>query len=291
VTAALTPLLRSTIRRLTPPPLIPRLIRARTEAAWADPDYRRRAELQMRFLLGKSSRAGEIEEIAYRYIERQKWRDELRWHPRLICRQRVDGIDILRRDPSRPMILNFMHHGQYDGLHPSLAYHGVPCHLVAAGQSMEGASAARRQHIKVVIRNGIIVREAGTANIAAVLKPGVTLSIASDVPGRTAVTFLGRRVLGSSGTAHLSFSTNTPVAVITTHPTGPDSSHWRIHEPLEPTDFDAPLDMLTEILRIHEKAILAWPEAVDYPIGRWRIADDADRAEFDLIAKGPATER
>ena len=49
----------------------------------------------------------------------------------------------------------------------------------------------------------------------------------------------------------------------------------RVHEPLDPADFATPTALLEEMVKQHERAILAWPEATDLPLSRWGAAADA----------------
>jgi hypothetical protein len=272
------------VRQLTPTALVPILIARRARRDWADPQLRRRAILQMRFLLGHSSRADEIEQIAYRYLEYRKHRDELRWHPRRITAQRIEGTSVLARYESRPVILNFMHQGQFDGMFASLKRLGFPSQIVVTPRALgDNASQALRQHVRVVARGGEVVPARNTSQIAERLLPGVRLAIASDVPGRTPVSFLGRRVVGSSGAAHLAFAAQAPVVPITTHQDGVGGSYWQLHEAMEPGDFATPMELLHAVLGVHEPAILAWPEAVEFPIARWGVAADEDEQEFALL--------
>jgi lauroyl/myristoyl acyltransferase len=109
------------------------------------------------------------------------------------------------------------------------------------------------------------------------LRPGSTLAIASDVPGRTPVEFLGRPVLGSFGAARIAMLADAPVVLVTAHRDGDGGSYLRVHPPLEPRDFTDPAVLLAEILRRHGEAVLAWPEALDAPLARWGRVEPASQ--------------
>jgi hypothetical protein len=265
------------VRRVVPVRFVPTLVRWRLDQLWADPDFRREQEDQMRFLLEHTSRASEVSELGYAYAEQMLLRAHLRWHWRTISRQEVRGVEWLttRRDPNRAIVLSFMHHNRYDGLFGSLARAGAPCHALMARELMlPEAGTVYRQHRRVVTRGAHVVpADIGTEAIADVLRPGVTLAIASDFPGRTPVTFLGRRVLGSFGAARIATLTNSPVVLVTARRDGA-GSFVQVEAPLEPADYAGPAELLDDILRRHEEPVLAWPEALDGPKARWGVLED-----------------
>jgi lauroyl/myristoyl acyltransferase len=265
------------IRRAVPVRLVPALVRWRLDQLWADPDFRLEQEDQMRYLLEHTERASEIPELGYRYAEQMLLRAHLRWHWRTISHQEVRGVEWLttRRDPNRAIVLSFMHHNRYDGLFGSLARAGARCHALMARELMlPEAGTVYRQHARIVTRGAQVVpADSGTEAIVDVLRPGVTLAIASDFPGRTPVTFLGRRVLGSFGAARIATMTNSPVVLVTARRDGA-GSYVQVEPPLEPSDYAGPGELLEDILRRHEEPVLAWPEALDGPKARWGVLEE-----------------
>ena len=99
------------------------------------------------------------------------------------------------------------------------------------------------------------------------------LGIASDVPGRTPVTFLGRRVVGSFGAPRMATTTNSPVVLVTARRDA-GGSYLQLDPPLEPADFADPGALLDEMLRRHGEAILAWPEALESPLARFGALEE-----------------
>jgi lauroyl/myristoyl acyltransferase len=233
----------------------------------------------MHWLLEHTERAPEVPELAYRYAEYAMLRSFLRWHPRAITHQRVDGIEWLttRRDPERSIVLNFMHHARYDGMFKSVARHGVTLQVIMSPKILGAETeTSLKQHRRVMGMGAeIFPATGGTDALATLLVPGATVLIASDVPGQTPITWLGRKVLGSFGAARIAAMQNSQVVVVTARrdDAGP---YLRVHEPLEPTDHADPRDLLDEMLRLHGEAVLAWPEAFEVPWARFgHIEDDA----------------
>lgn len=261
------------LRRLVPARALPDLIRRRIDRLWEDPEYRASQEDQMRYLLEHTERADEVTPLARAYAEQMMLRSYLRWHPRKITRQPVRDVEWLttRRDPNRPVVLSFLHHHRYDGMFASLARVGVRCDIVTLPDALApDAPAHIKQHIRVCRRGGTMIpTTGGTEALVAGMGPGTTLAIATDVPGRTPVEFLGRKVLGSFGAARIAFLTDSPVVLVTARRDDAGSSYLQVHEPLEPRAYGDAAGLLTEILRLHGEAVLAWPEALDAPQSRW----------------------
>ncbi|RNL61230.1 hypothetical protein EFK50_17845 [Nocardioides marmoriginsengisoli] len=265
------------VRGLVPAAALPGIVRRRIDRLWANDAYRELQEAQMRHVVEFTDRAEEIPELARGHAEQMMLRGYLRWHPRRITRQPVRDVEWLttRRDRSRPVVMSFMHHHRYDGMFGSLARAGAPSNILTLPDALEpDAPVQIKQHIRVVRRGGTLVpTTGGTGVIVDAMLPGSIWSIASDVPGRTPVDFLGRRVLGSFGAARIATITDSPVVLVTSHRDGAGGSYLQVHAPLEPKDFADPADLLSEMLRRHGQAILEWPEALDAPLSRWGRAD------------------
>lgn len=273
------------LRRLLPVRLIPGRVQRRTDRLWRDAGFREHAEQSMEFLLGCSERAAEAPALARGYAEFMVQRTYLRWHPRTVTRQRVRDVEWLttRRDPDRGVVLSFAHHGQYDGLFASLARHGVAISAVMTPAMMgKGAPLPYRQHHALIRKGAHIVPsmagdDAQATTRAAILcldllRKRTILAIASDMPGPTPVTFLGRRVLGSEGASRFAAMTGSPVVVVTTRRDA-DGPYLQVHPPLEPADFADPSDLLAAVLDLHGEAVLAWPEAYESPFARFGVLE------------------
>lgn len=262
------------VRSLIPLRALPGIARRRMDTLWQDDAFRTSQEAEMQFLLEHTDRAEEIPQISRRYAEFALLRGYRRWHPGHLSRQPVTGIEWLttRRDPARGVVLSFLHHAQYEGMFPSLARQGARVHAVVAPEAFDPASPIQlRQHFKVagmMPATTLVPASVGSAGLAALLEQGEVVAIASDVAGRSPVQFLGREIPIASGAARLAVQTNSPVVLVTAHPQPDGSPSVQVHEPIESADFADPADLLAEIMRRHEPAVLAWPEAFDSPYGR-----------------------
>lgn len=265
------------LKRLVPVSFLPTLVERRVARIWENEEYRQAQEAQMRYLLEHTERAAEIPELARGSAEHALLRTYLRWHPKHVLRQPVDGVEWLttRRDPSRSIIVSFIHHGLYEGLFASLGRAGAPCAIMVSPLVLgPDTPTGLKQHIRLLGHgNRVIPATGGTDALQAEIKPGLAIGIASDVPGHTEVTFLGRRVLASFGAALMAHRTNSQVVVATSHRVGA-GTRIQVHEPLEPKDFDQPMDLLNAILDKHAAAVLAWPEALDTPLARWGVVEE-----------------
>lgn len=261
------------LRKRVPSWAIPLLVAVRTHLAWSRSAVRADARAQMAFLLEHTRPGADLDAVAHDYVRYQVRRGELRWHPELITHLRVEGIErlVVARDQGRGVMLNFVHHGYYDGAFASIGRHGIACRMVVYPYMLEpDAPLWLKQHVAVACAGGGTPVDAaiGTAGLTELLQRGEVVAIASDVPGRTPMTFAGREVLGSFGAARLATDTNSPVVVMTTEE-GPDGPFARLHGPFEPKDFTSPKELLEALLAIHEARQLEEPEATDLPLSRW----------------------
>jgi lauroyl/myristoyl acyltransferase len=270
--------LREYSKRVVPLRYIDSVVERRVGRLWDNEQYRAMQELQMRYLLEHTERADEVPDLARKFAEYALMRTYLRWHPAPVRHQPVRDIEWLttRRDPDRSIILNFMHHGLYEGLFTSLRNAGAPITILGTPKLLGSETpTGLKQHMKLVREgNPYITATGGLDHIQAKVRPGMTMAIASDVPGRTEVTFLGRRVLSSFGAALIASNTNSQVVIATARRDDDGNGYIQIHEPLEPKSFTEPMDLLHEMLRQHGEAVLAWPEAVDMPRARWGIVEE-----------------
>jgi lauroyl/myristoyl acyltransferase len=267
------------IRRRVPRALLPVLVGVRFLIAWSTPSVRADARDQMRFLLEQTQPGTDLDGAARAYVRSQIWRGELRWHPELVIHLRVEGFEHLRaaRDQGRGVILNFMHHGSYEGALASVGLLGVPTHmLVYPYMVREDAPRWLKQHLRVGRMGGgtTVSTEIGTQGIIDLLNQGEVVAVASDVPGRTTLRFAGREVRGSFGAARTAFDAGSPVVVMTSEvdDRGPFA---RIHEALEPKLFDSPRSLMEEMLVRHERVIVQWPHHTDLPLSRWGSVEES----------------
>ena len=265
------------LRRRVPRSLLPLLVAFRFRVAWAIGTVRDDARTQMRFLLEHARPDADIEAAARAYVRGQVWRGELRWHPEMLTNKRIVGLEHLlaARELGRGVMLNFMHHGAYEAAFGSLGRRGVQVHMIVYPyMTRDDAPRWLKQHMSVACAGGgqAVSAEIGTPGIIELLHQGKVVAVASDVPGRTPLRFVGRDVMGSFGAARISADAGSPVVVMTSE-TDEKGPFVRLHEPLEPKDFATPKDLLQEMVTRHERVHLQWPEQTDLPLSRWGSAE------------------
>jgi lauroyl/myristoyl acyltransferase len=269
------------VRGLLPIPLTRLLVAVRWRLGWRNPAVREQAIAHMRFLLEHTRPDADVEDAAKRYLRRMAWRGELRWHLRTVTHPRLVGLEHLKqaRDLGRGVVLNFLHFGQYEGAGAPINRGGVRLHQIVLpihfAPDREGWMI---QHMRIAdAAGGINIRsDAGSQAFADVLTGGGVLYLASDVPGRTPVRFVGRDLLGSFGAALLATKAGSAVVVVTQELDHPNAvmPTVRIHPPLFPEDFEEPRGLLEAMLAIHEDAVTRFPELYDLPLTRWGQPSD-----------------
>ncbi|WP_309648202.1 hypothetical protein [Nocardioides sp.] len=262
-------------RSAVPDRLVPAITRARVKRKRASDPAVAKARAEMEFLLG-AVKPEDIDRATDAYLERDVLRSELRYHPRLIARQSVSNLEALTRARStgRGVVLSFLHHGHYEGAMASLAWAGEPVGMLVSDDMLApDAPTFLRQHIRVGRRNGnwTVPASSGMAGSKAVLERGEVLAVATDVPGRSQLTFLGAERLGSSGAARMAIDTNALVLMLFSRCSPEGILSVELSEPLEPHDFAAPHDLLLHLLTTHEAPVLAWPEGYHQPRLRWGV--------------------
>ncbi|MFL6024473.1 MAG: hypothetical protein ACJ72O_14135 [Marmoricola sp.] len=265
------------LRRFVPARLAPAIAERRAAQVMAIDWYREAQEAEMRHLLEFTDRADEVPELAHRYAVETMLKAHLSWHPRLVTGEPVRGIEWLttKRDPNRPVVLSFFHHWRYEGLFKALKKRGVDIDIMITPLWLDKTITPQlRHHLNIFASGGRMVPAlGGTDKFVEMLKPGVVLAIASDFPGQTEVTFLGRRVRGSFGAARIAVAANAQVVLVRALRDEDGSSYFQVDPPLEPSDFDGPRELLDRILERHGEAVLAWPEVLDTPTARFAPLD------------------
>lgn len=267
------------VRPRIPVAALPAVVRLRARRARARRSSWETGLRNMRFLMGAHAPETDFDDLTRRYLDLMMWRGELRWHPELIARQRVEGYEHLEEAHAggRGVILSFLHHGFYDGLFPSLSRLGIPVAAIATPHMFKDEMAPwlRKQLEVVSLGAPALNADLGTRGIIESLERGQALGIATDVPSTTPMEFLGRQVRGASGAARIAHSTGAPVVMVTSHPdqdaSGRPAAFLRIAPRLDPSAFDSPTTLLTAMVQHLEQAVAAWPEASDQPLKRWKV--------------------
>lgn len=262
-------------RSAVPDALVPAITRARTRRKLGDEGAVAKARAEMDFLIG-AIRPGDVDRATRAYVERDVMRSELRYHPRLIARQPVANLEALERARAagRGVVVSFLHHGHYEGSVASLAWAGQPLTMLVSDDMLaEDAPTFLRQHVRVgrVLGNRTIAASEGMAACKEALQGGEPIAVATDVPGRSPLTFLGAQRLGSSGAARMALDTGALVVMLFARCAADGTLSIELSEPIEPADFADPHQLLLHLLAAHEAPVLAWPEGYHQPRLRWGV--------------------
>lgn len=262
------------LRKTTPDAAVPVIVSGRTWAATRRSKRLAGAVEEMRLVVGDGPPQEEVELLAARYLRRMAWRGETRWHPSWINQQEVVGMEHLEQALAlgRGCILSFVHHADWEGTFPSIARHGLEVHALGSSAMFQPRQALwlRAQKRMVESFPGAFVVDVGGGSpvVRDLLGRGHVVGIALDVPGHTPLHYLGHDLMLSSGGTRIAAAGDVPVIVETSTPDTSktfEAARVTLSPPLLPHDFASSDALLAEIARLHEEAILAWPEAMDRP--------------------------
>lgn len=266
---------RARLRSTVPAPLAPVLASVRAGRGKKKQSMRDMARTELTFLLGEGVAPERLELLIDGYIEQWFIRAELRWRYKALADVEVKGMDGLKaaRDAGNGVVLNFMHHGNFEGAIARLALDGVPqTVLLSDAYFNEKISDTRRQLLVLTIRDNIPHTVAqGRDAITNLLHEGRVIALATDVPGRAPMTFLGQERVCSSGAARTAAAAGSPVVVITSRQDAKGKAYIQLSDPMHPADYESPEALLEAMVRYHEDAVRAWPEAYDSPTTRWGV--------------------
>lgn len=244
----------------------------RAEMAWRDEVVRFQAETHMRFLLGRSSRAGDVESLVKPYLVQFFTFNETLYRPWLVTREPIEGLDKLERARAkgRGVLLHFLHHGQYCGIAGMIGRRGFPVHAAAHPLLLESRTPDERQQVRLMQSHGsrLFPATGSYAVMLDLLSRGEIVAVSSDVRGSTAATFLGRDIMCASGVWRLALDSGATVAPLTVRPEGL-GERVVIEDPVDPRTFTDGPALQQAVLRVHEPSVLAWPEAMRRPSVAW----------------------
>lgn len=252
---------------------MPAVVRLGTRAAVRNPAVMERARRSMRFLVGVQRPELDIEQLAREYVALMRWHAEAKWHVKAFGRP-LPVRDVERLHGLGGVILNFMHMGPYERLCISFQAVGMHLHGMVHPNMLDPNGMPWERQNGLIIGNGgtLFPATEGAAGIVRRLDEGKVVAVAVDVPGRTEMQFVGRRVLGSFGAARVAHETGRPVVCVTAHHDA-QGVHFRVEEPILPSGFPDPRALLEEMLRVHEGPVLAWPQGYEDPLGKWALPD------------------
>jgi lauroyl/myristoyl acyltransferase len=275
---------RQALHRVVPMPAMRKAIEWRADLAYRNPTLRFQAESHLRFLLGKSRRASDVEGLVRPYLVQYFTFNETLYRPWLIRRQPVAGIENLQSAVSegRGVIVHYLHHGQYVGMACAVSRLGFPMYAPAHLPLLASKNPDDVQLLRTTTAYGVATFPVtrSYAEMRSLLDEGKTVIIATDVRGSTPATFLGRRILCASGAWRLGMESGAPIVPLTIRPHGA-RQRVVVQEPIDPRVFTDGVSLQQSMLARHEPSVLAWPEAMRHPLVAWRSVPD-DREELQL---------
>ncbi len=264
-------LLAAKVRSSVPAAVVPLVHRLRLRHDLRTPRVMAQARTHMEFLVGKAQPESDVDALAREYVAWTRWRIETRWHPDVFLPPvRVEGVENLEAGRGGA-IVNFLHHGPYESLGLSLAEYGHHMHLMIAPWFYREDRALWLDQHRLIMGRGCTVFPSteGADGVRRRLTEGELVTLATDMPGRTPVTFVGRELLGTFGAARLAHELSRPVLVVTSHRDAAGAPFFRVHEPLRPEQFEDAHALLRSMLAIHEPAVVAWPASYEEPRSKW----------------------
>ena len=266
------------LRRLVPLALVLGIVRLLNELRWRSPGYREWCERSMHYLLGESPRADEAARLAKDYGYWSLKRSELLWHPHRLDSLPLRDVDLLRsaQAQGRGVILSFNHHGWFIATFSALRRQGIVTHLAVADHYFLDTPKPGyhgrhdRQHLIDCAQGSRVFNAVGSfPHIRDLLGRGETVALAFDVPGPARSEILGRTVYAAHGVARTAKTTGALIVPVTMSDTGGHLGTGRFEAALDPEEFDSVEDLHAAVVARHQGALLAWPEAVEWPLLRW----------------------
>ena len=259
------------LRRSVPDVLVPQLVSTRTWLRRLNKARWEAAQAEIRFVLGDDVPRAELKKLAHRQLWRSLWRSEAIFHPEMVTNLTILGEQHLR-DALREgqgCLLSLIHHADYESSVGSLAKRGFSMQvMVTTGLFDQGMSNVMRLERELIAHGpGVELFNvtSGSGAIRERLLGEHCVVVAIDPPGRTHYKFFGRDIWMSSGGVHAAWEVDAPVIAVTQVPTpGKPRRQGKVSlsAPLFPHDFDDVGSMMQEVVRLHEQAVLGWPEAI-----------------------------
>ncbi len=243
------------------------------------PDERELALRAMRVILGGTSRAAELEQLARRRLIEQSVENALFWQPwptvgvdRASCAKRQ-----LALSANRPVLLSTCHLGPYFLNMSTFSSLGLSPIAVSAPWFFASPSADYWGRRLARWRQGLSERGqrlACSANafpvIRALLEQGEIVLNYFDIPGSSRMRFLGKPVMLTGGSARLAFETDALILPLRARRAG--NRVWTdFSAPLDPRAFAGTAQLQEALARVHERWVLELPHTLEDPnrAGAW----------------------
>ncbi|HEV3001381.1 MAG TPA: lysophospholipid acyltransferase family protein [Solirubrobacteraceae bacterium] len=260
------------------------LVPARLDLALHRRRARRRADLAaaeaaMEDVVGATPRAGEIPELARRYVDARAEREALLWRPSIFRPPHLAGEEHARAAESAPggVVIVFGHLSSYVSvfaavravLGPAYAV-GSARHFLAADRGADALVIQRTRAVIVGLGHPFIPAPGSMEVLETALRAGRAVAIAFDVPGRTPVDLLGRRRFVAAGPSRLAARTDSTILPVITRNDGP-RVEAEFRPPLRAQPGEEPAALEQRVADAFAPFVLDRPWSIQDPHDRWAL--------------------
>jgi lauroyl/myristoyl acyltransferase len=282
------------IRTVLPTPLMVARAERKAHRLWREPGPRSYALRTMQAVVTGTPREGELEQIARRHLtETEAW-EALFWQPWSAPRIDARSRELLQRTCAgeRGVVLSACHLGPYFRKSRTLVRLGIEPYVVAGEFFFEQPSNDYWGRRLARWRRGVpdvpLLPPRGSFQIlATVLEHGETVLLYFDMPGRRETRFLGKPMMLADGTARLAVQSDALLVTLRSRRRG-SRILLEAGDVLDPRDHGGVEELHETLAGIHERWILAEPEAMADPAEfGWR--DGASPERWDRPASGSTT--
>jgi lauroyl/myristoyl acyltransferase len=232
----------------------------------------------MEHVVGATSRAHEVPDLAVRYAEADGEREALLWRPSIFRAPEIHGEANVRAALDTPggIVLAFAHLSSYTSMFAAFKAALGPVYVVGAARYFQatdrGAPALRLRRTRDVIEScghPFVPAPGSFEVLRAALRAERTVAIAFDVHGKTRVRLVGRDVCVAGGGSRLAVDTGSTVLPALFRNEGP-TVHVSFERPLQPAAGEEPAALEQRLVtEVFEPAILERPWALHEPELRW----------------------
>jgi hypothetical protein len=261
------------LRRLLPTRLAVSRAAAKGRARWDDADARRDALAATNAIVGGTTRAGEIEQLARRRLIEDEVNRTLFWQPWSTSKldaPSARNLEAAYASP-RPVLISLCHVGPYFLAMSALTSRGhnevalaAPWFFEPPSHDYWGRRLARWWRGIYPRRERIVSTASGFPLYKALLERNESLLIYFDMPGSRRTQFLGKPVMLGSGSSQLAFQTGAVVLPLRARRDGHRA--WTdVIAPLDARDFATADELHDALAAVHERSILELPETLEEP--------------------------
>ena len=267
------------VRRVIPTGIALARAERKGERRWLDPGQRARASAAMETILAGTPRAAEVTELARLHLIEEEAIAAIFWAPWRTSLLTDASARTVRQvlAGGRPLMISVCHLGPYFQQFSGLTPFGVNAIVVSGDWFFEdpppgqwGRRLARWARGVAEARVRLIPATGSFEPVRALLEMGEPVGSYFDMPGSIRTRFLGKPVELASGTAQLAHQTGSIVMPMRARREG--AQPWTdVLEPLDAREFASAAELHVALAAVHERSILAAPEALEDPArpGSW----------------------